>query len=307
MLIGNYGFLSDFSIRNSEVIRRRIDFMNNKFNIKEFQFYDWFLDYSTPFGEKEVWLDPFFNKRKIYKESIKLQINSIHARGGRAWAYIQSIGSMKSDIHKRCKGIFPIIKNNKERLKHPKSNERFWGYFLNSKWAKYQTKIWAESVKSLGFAGIHWDTFGVQADHYACEECSIFEFIKEAKSFLDKFDLKQTINMVDLAWWNKEVLSDYLEFPYVEVWSVEKEYEYYKKIKQLSIKGDIPEGVLVFYPSIDIPKGKDESYVLIQRWRKAESEKLSYLLVGDGKKRLYNEYFPNNVDLTINETEKIGI
>src|SRR5687768_18429685 len=97
MLLGPYGFLTDFSCQPEALARRRVALMHEVMGIREFQFYDWFADYSTPVRGRR-WKDPFFRRREICRDTIEVYLDEIHRRGGRAWAYVQSVGSERKDL-----------------------------------------------------------------------------------------------------------------------------------------------------------------------------------------------------------------
>ena len=146
----NYGFLTDFSKRSTAEVKARIASML-RLNVKEFQFYDWFTDYSTPYPESALnWKDPYFHTKPIWKKIIKEYIDEIHRNGGRAWAYVLAVGSQSRDLH-RHNGIYRLLDASGNWLWH---EQKIPLYFANEELAEKQVSVWAEAVKALGFDGI---------------------------------------------------------------------------------------------------------------------------------------------------------
>jgi hypothetical protein len=79
-------------------------------NVRDFQFYDWFDNYSgkyqtftnkVPPGKAAArdwwrltsWTDPWFSSRIVRRDTLMAAIQRVRRRGGRAWAYVQAAGS----------------------------------------------------------------------------------------------------------------------------------------------------------------------------------------------------------------------
>jgi len=212
-LRGGYGFLTDYRSYPEAQARGRVATLAQTFGIKEFQFYDWFATYSKP-TKGSSWLDPFKHERQIYLETILTYIDEIHRHGGRAWAYVQAIGADEADLADPSAGIYPLLDRDRNWYGHPLEEPRFWTYFLNDAWADRMTGIWGLPVKNLGFDGIHWDTLGRKAGDYASEVNGTHAFLRRAKGSLAALGLSQTLNFVDLAWWDPDlVASGLVAFP----------------------------------------------------------------------------------------------
>src|SRR3990167_11247268 len=118
-LLGQYGFLTDYPDISKEEAKEKIQALWD-LGVREFQFYDWFVGYATPLARRryllsdyhdwdndfvpglppeieESWMDPFFKTRQISAKTIINYINAIKESGGRAWAYVQAVGSEWSD------------------------------------------------------------------------------------------------------------------------------------------------------------------------------------------------------------------
>jgi hypothetical protein len=159
---------------------------------------------------------------------------------------------------------------------------------------------WVPPIKALGFDGIHWDTLGRIAGNYRQETKGVHAFIQTTRKRLQAQGLRQTLNMVDLAWWDRGVVRDYLEFPYVEAWTPESAARYYAEMDKEDMAG--LGGVFAMYPSVCVPSGWTETDVIHARRNEGRKHRLAYLVVGDGARRMKNQYWPETIALTETET-----
>lgn len=164
---------------------------------------------------------------------------------------------------------------------------------------------WAPTIKQMGFDGIHWDTLGRLAPDYQAETGGIHDFLRTARAELRRFGLVQTLNFVDLAWWDTGVVLDLVEFPYAEVWSPGSEQNYYRAMFHPILLRR--RGVIAFYPTAAMTPGWSESQVLIQRHREAARHGLLYVAIADGDRRVVNEYWPNTKPLTPEERREFSV
>jgi hypothetical protein len=274
------------------------------FGIKEFQFYDWFATYSKPTNGPS-WLDPFKRERQIYFETIQTYTDEIHRHGGRAWASVQAVGAEEADLADPSAGIYPLLDRDGKPYRHSPEVPRFWTYFLNETCANRMTGIWGPGVKDLGFDGIHWDTLGPKAGDYASEINGTRAFLKRAKENLADLGLSQTLNFVDLAWWDPDLVATGLvAFPYAEVWSMTSEKSYYAAMNDPALAGIW--GVMAFYPAVNKPEGWTDSEVMLARWAEAPKHRLLYLILGDDERRLVGPYFPDARPLSPSEKAKMA-
>ena len=292
---GSYGFLTDYSAMDAAVAKSKIQVMVRDYGIRDFQFYDWFYDYSTPV-QGDCWTGAFFRTRTICKRTILAYIEEIRAQGGTSWAYVQSVGSEHNDLENPLQQIFKLIAKDGTWYHHA---NRFPTYFANAAWAVHMVAEWAPEIKALGFDGIHWDSLGPIAGHYPSEAAGFHAFLRKAKVLLGDYGLKQTFNFVNLAWWDKSIVMAEVEFPYAEVWSRGIQEKYFRELEGLTPERGRP--VVAFYPSIGRKPGESESLTMIDRWKNSWRNGARYLVVGDGTRRLINEYFPNSADVTSEE------
>lgn len=294
--IHNYGFISDFSLQTEEEVSSRVRSMMQDFDIRDFQFYDWFVDYSTPtLKGAESWVDPYFHQRPIFRTTIQNYIKAIHQRGGKAWAYVQALGSENPKLVNAEAGIFPLLDANGKWHWH---EQHFPTYFANANWADHMVKTWAPAIKDLGFDGIHWDTLGHIAGDYDAEAQGFHEFIRKSYQSLMSLGLEQTTNFVDLAWWDDDLIAKYVKFPYAEIWSEEAMQTYFQSMDNSFAH----RGVIVLYPSNKLEYRQSPA----EYWRQTNQHRLSYMYIGDGKRHLVSAYLPNTRPLTTTEIEEFS-
>jgi hypothetical protein len=266
--------------------------MAREFGIREFQFYDWFADYSTPVRDA-VWPTPYFRKGEISRQTIAIAIDEIHRQGGRAWAYIQAVGAEEQNLENPARDIWKVRNAQGDWYWHPPNSSapRFPTYRANAAWAELMVERWAPAVAKLGFDGIHWDTLGAIAGQRDVETAGILEFIKTTARLLPRYRLRQTMNFVDLAWWDRASVRAHLEFPYAEVWSDKTRDRYFAEMNQPDMAGI--RGVVAMYAN--------DPAIICARHNEARRHRLEYLTVGDGARRMKTEYWPDTVPLTAGE------
>jgi Glycosyl hydrolase family 66 len=297
-LSGNYGYFTDYTCMDEATARARVDNLVDAFGVTDVQFYDWFVDYQTPTAGSQ-WTDPWFHQRTICLQTIEWYVDELHQQGARAWAYVQSIASEDATLANADAGIYPLIDSTGQQAQiGPSPDVQHPLYFANAGWATHQVGVWGQAVADLGFDGIHWDTLGPIAGDSAAETAGFHDFLNTASPLLQSLGLLQTLNFVNVSWWDESLLS-VVAFPYAEVWSMAIEQQLYTQMASPAMQARW--GVMPFYPSVDTPDGWTQSQTMIARWNEAPQHHLHYLVVGDGQMRLVNEYFPSGVPLTSDE------
>jgi hypothetical protein len=298
-LQGNYGFLTNYACQSESAARGTIDTMVQTFGITDVQFYDWFASYSTPTSGAE-WTDPWFHSRQICSQTIQWYIDELHLQGARAWAYVQSIAAEENNLANPAQGIYPLVnaQGTPAVLGPSGAGVTYPLYFANAAWAQHQVGVWGSAVASLGFDGIHWDTLGPIAADYGAETAGFDAFLTTAAPLLSNLGLLQTMNFVNVSWWDDSLLA-VVAFPYAEVWTMAIEQQLYTAMSAPVMQSRW--GVMAFYPSVDMPAGWTQSQVMVARWNEAPQHNLHYLVIGDGSERLVNQYFPSDVPLTAAE------
>jgi hypothetical protein len=313
-LRGHYGFLTDYSAMDEATARDRIRWMATTYGIREFHFYDWFAGYSKPIDASGTWKDAWNTSngtpaRDIYLDTIKIYIDEIHRQNGRAWAYIQTVMADEPNLDS-IPGIYRLVGGNGEWI----HQGAVPCYFRNAALADHQCDVWVSTVHKLGFDGIHWDTLGANAGDYEAETAGTHEYLVRAKSNLARLNLLQILNFsgpnpshTAPAWWDPNlVTSGVIAFPFFEVFKMEYEKLCYAAMADPALANASPFpiwGVLAFYPYYDRPHYPDgtpwfEVDVLLARWFFAPKNRLVYEAVGDGHRRLQNEYLPYNFTMS---------
>jgi len=306
-LVGNYGFLTDYGPMSEEEARARIDTMVAEFHVTDVQFYDWFASYEMPTAGA-VWKDPYLHQRDISEQTIRWYIDQLHRNGARAWAYVQSIAAENDSLANDKTGIFKLIDGAGNWFRFGFPPDSHPTYFANAAWADHQVATWAPAIAGLGFDGVHWDSLGRIAGNYPSETAGFHAFLRRAAPQLAKHRLMQTMNFVDLNWWDESLL-DVVAFLYAEVWSGGSQQGLHAAMGSAAIQAR--GGVMAFYPLVDDAGQRTNSLALqqaamIARWNDAPDHHLRYLVVGDGARRLVSEYFPDAVPLTPDEVDALS-
>ena len=299
---GEYGFISSASLgpELQTEIRDRVAVMAREYGIREFLFYDWFADYSTPVRGRQ-WKDPYFRSHDISLQTLRAALDEIHRRGGRAWAYVQAVGAEETDLENPAADLWKLRTDRDEWYWHPpQENPRFPTYFANAAWGRFMVQRWAPAIRTLGFDGIHWDTLGPIAGNRDAERNGLHAFLRTTRDLLARYGLRQTMNFVELHWWEADLIRDTCEFPYAEIWFTGTEQRYYEYIKDPRLGG--AHGVMAMYPRADKPADWSDSAILMARHAAARNNNLVYVAVGDGARRVKHEYWSDTEPL--NEAEQ---
>lgn len=301
-LRGEYGFISSAVLypQPEAEARARVAVMAREYGIREFMIYDWFADYSTPV-RGAVWKDAFFRSHEISRETIRVTVDEIHRQGGRAWAYVQAVGAEEDNLEDPAAGIWRMRTGDGAASWHPTDRApRFPVYFPNDAWAKIMVSRWAPAIRELGFDGIHWDTLGPIAGDPSAEAAGIHAFLRTAHNLLAAYELRQTMNFVELHWWDPALIRATCEFPYAEIWFTGTERRYYDAMADPALGG--ARGVMAMYPKADRPAGWSDTDLLLARAKEARKNNLVYVAIGDGERRLKHEYWPDTAPM--NEAER---
>ena len=252
----------------------------DEFFVKDFQFQDWFPNYSGRFQDfteieaeikvkqmpnwwtdAEEWGDPWFLGKKekggttIRRDVLKAVIDHINKKGGRAWAYVQAQGSEYYNLKE--KGIHKLMIGDVWVHQLPRPSDRIFPlYFMDEKLAKYQCDAWAEIVKEFGFVGIQWDSIKTPNDLpgrlWQQKEGWIkgaYNYLLEAHGHLQRHGLLQAFNDINGNFRinieaNKNLFPGVLAFPYQECWEANTEDKFYDFVTKSNVRG----AVLTAYP-----------------------------------------------------------
>jgi len=182
---------------------------------------------------------------------------------------------------------------------------------LSPAWAIRFVPRWAKFARSMGFSGIHWDTFG---DLGNFNNTDIPGFLRAALPYLQQERLEQTLNFVDGFGWDPALAQTghIIAFAYWEVWTnPTAEDEFYRATEGSS-------AVIVCYPGWGQyhccafnERQNAEAYGLwpvdlgIARWQRATSHGKTYMFIGDGTRHLQGPFLPDARQLSEGDIMKV--
>ncbi len=304
---GECGFVSCAMLapgREAEA-ERAVEVMAERYGIREFIFYDWFADYSTPVCG-EAWTDPVFRFRPISRATLETAIRAVHRRGGRAWAYVQAVAAEPSEPEAPERGIRRLRDAGGAEVWHPAGpSARFPVYEPCAAWGRRMADRWAPEVRRLGFDGIHWDTLGRLSGEAAAEEAGIRAFLRAAGPVLRRHGLAQNLNFVDLMAWDARLAASECAFPYAEIWSRGALERWFAAMEAPPLRGRW--GVVAVYPEVAADPAEPVVRRLARRREEAARHRLRCLVVGDGARRTRREYWPDTVPLSAEEDAVLAV
>eukprot|EP00928_Gymnodinium_smaydae_P034732 TRINITY_DN24549_c0_g1_i1.p1 TRINITY_DN24549_c0_g1~~TRINITY_DN24549_c0_g1_i1.p1 ORF type:complete len:404 (-),score=41.72 TRINITY_DN24549_c0_g1_i1:3-1214(-) len=319
----NYGFLTRFNISEAEA-RSAVRQMFNDFGIVDFQFYDAFESYSTPFpahlNSSSSWISKpsacFTDQPRLVKAAaIHAYIDEIKRLpvhgGGRPWLYVQAVAADEPASSLQGGKFDPYTLKNGTQITWTADKRCFYTYQLTSAWADRMVGLWGNAAKSFGFHGIHWDQLGRVSDDDGQNSkmaSNLRIFLQRShKRLWDEWRLRQTMNFVDGFGWHPSFYDsssshNVIQFPYWEVWADATEWIYWSMFnysgEPLQQQG---RPVIARYPDPSCcanPSGSSADDLMWARWNMAASACGRYLVLGDGNRRLMREYFPANAVLS---------
>ncbi|NTV77560.1 MAG: hypothetical protein HGA25_00060 [Clostridiales bacterium] len=146
-----YGFLSDFDGKDNS---QDIEFMADM-HINAVQFYDWMYRHDQLVSKEDAYKDPL--GRDTYNLVIKEKINHCKEKGMRSFAYGAVYAATRQTFEEHPQwGLYTL---DGEPMMFAD-----WLYFMNiSKncgWRKHIIQEYQSAIETLGFSGIHMDTYG---------------------------------------------------------------------------------------------------------------------------------------------------
>jgi len=233
-----YGFLTDFSEQDKED-SSDINYAV-KLHLNTLQFYDWMYRHDKLVAEEEEYLEPL--GRKISLQTIRNKINLCKQHGIRPFAYGAVYSASKEAYAKHPS--WALYKKDKEVLSFAD-----WLVFMDTSndapWCNYIIEQYADSVKRLGFQGIHMDTYGFPKYVYndKQERISLAEtfpgMIKLAKQAVKEIDDKAGVIFNAVNNWPAEcVAGSEQDAAYIEVWAPHVTYHHlYTLIREAKYLG----------------------------------------------------------------------
>ncbi len=227
-----YGFLTDFETKekNDEDI-----LFANKMHLNAIQFYDWMYRHEKLVSEEAIYKNPL--NIEISKEVIKRKIEECRKYQIRPFAYGAIYAASKQ-----------FYETHKDWAMYTKDGKIIsfadWLIFMNisrnSDWSNYIVDQFRNTVKCLGFEGIHMDTYGYPKKAWSSNNKKIdleFEFtplINQAAKAVKEEDSNAGVifNAVN-DWPIEAVANSDQDSLYIEVWPPhDTYYDLYHLIKK---------------------------------------------------------------------------
>jgi dextranase len=233
-----YGFLADFSEQEKED-SSDIDFAV-KLHLNTLQFYDWMYRHDKLVADEEEYCEPL--GRILSLQTIRNKVNLCKQHGIRPFAYGAVYAASKEAytehpswaLYKQDGGVLSFAD---------------WLVFMDTSndapWCNYIIEQYADTVKRLGFQGIHMDTYGFPKHVYndKHERISLAEtfpgMIKLAKQAVKKIDDKAGVIFNAVNNWPIEyVAASEQDAAYIEVWAPHVTYHHlYTLIREAKYLG----------------------------------------------------------------------
>eukprot|EP00929_Paragymnodinium_shiwhaense_P044272 TRINITY_DN22714_c0_g2_i2.p1 TRINITY_DN22714_c0_g2~~TRINITY_DN22714_c0_g2_i2.p1 ORF type:complete len:395 (+),score=55.08 TRINITY_DN22714_c0_g2_i2:190-1374(+) len=331
----HYGFITRLDV-SAEEARGSIDQLYSNFGIVDFQFYDAFFSYSIPCAaangcatsSEKFACKPsacFTNHvRMLSTDTIRAYTDAIarikdrpdftHRQPARSWLYVQAVAADEPSSELGSQYV-PYRNADGSQIAWTPDKKCLYTYHLTEAWADRMVDLWAPYAVALGFDGIHWDQLGSISDDDAQNARmgrEIATFLRRAGQRLSKeHGLLQTFNFVNGFGWDDSLYTlageSVVQFPYWEVWDDSKECDFWKLFNFSAAPrppqptADAAHAVFARYPDPGCcdndPSAKADD-IMLHRWQQATSACATYLVLGDGDRRLNREYFPSNSILT---------
>lgn len=315
-LLGNYGYVTRYDLEPAEA-RAAVREMFSTYGVREVQFYDVVYRYSAamPGPGAATWVTKASTcftgtSRTVRRDTVLAYTDEIRRLGGRSWMYVQAVGADEpaSDLP----GSQPYLNKARKQITWLKNSAYpcLYVYHPTAAWGKRMAEIWGVAAAELGFSGIHWDQLGKQSDDDQQNQWlagNVSVYLRTTRPLLAQRNLSQSFNFVDGFGWDPSLYTPpsaaaatTIEFPYWETWSDAAEKRYFDT--------SLPGAVWARYPAPGCcgnPAGFSADILMEVRFNKSAQACGSYILVGDGNRRLVKDYWPAAVPMTAAEASVI--
>jgi dextranase len=212
-----YGFLSDFSPEDGDTAD--VEWMN-RLHINTVQFYDWMYRHDRLISPTEEYLDPIGRRSAL--SVVQKKVDACKARGMRPFAYGAVYAATKETF--AAHPDWAAYLRDGEPMLFAK-----WLYYMNISsgcgWSKHIVDEYVSAVRTLGFSGIHMDTYGFPKRIYNATgkqvmlEDAFLPLIDAAKTAVCAVDEENgvTFNAVN-DWPTEKVSTGSQDAMYIEVW-----------------------------------------------------------------------------------------
>ena len=212
-----YGFLSDFSPEDDDLAD--VDWLC-RLHVNTVQFYDWMYRHDRLISPEEEYLDPIGRSSSL--RTIRQKIDACRSRGMRAFAYGAVYAATKETVSAQPDWAAYTMDGD------PMVFADWLNYMNispNSGWSQYIVQEFRSAVESLGFSGIHLDTYGFPKRIYAYNGARVsFEdvflpLINAAQEAVSSVDVENGVifNAVN-DWPTERIAQGKQDAQYIEVW-----------------------------------------------------------------------------------------
>jgi dextranase len=271
------------------------------------QFYDWMYRHDCLVPRTEEYDDPL--GRPLRRFVVRACVDAYHARGMEAIAYGAVYGA-SAGFYREHPGWALF---GPDKRAHTLVD---WLHIMNparhSPWRRHIINEYADACTSLGFDGIHMDTYGRPKRAYDGEgnwvdlEQEFPSLVQETKGELDALgDGRSTLFFNAVNNWPSEALSSTpVRSPYVEVWSPNTSYG---DLVQLARENRMVHGktpVLAAYLSpfdpqvaTDLDKERGSVAALLYATAVINTAGATHLVLGENARVLYHPYYVTNAPI----------
>lgn len=212
-----YGFLSDFSPEDDDLAD--VDWLC-RLHVNAVQFYDWMYRHDRLISPEEEYLDPIGRSSSL--RTIRQKIDACRSRGMRAFAYGAVYAATKETVSAQPDWAAYTMDGD------PMVFADWLNYMNispNNGWSQYIVNEFRSAVETLGFSGIHLDTYGFPKRIYAHDGTRVsFEdvfqpLINAAQEAVSSVDAENGVifNAVN-DWPTERIAQGKQDAQYIEVW-----------------------------------------------------------------------------------------
>lgn len=292
-----YGFLSDFSPEDGDTAD--VDWLN-RLHINTVQFYDWMYRHDRLLSPTEEYLDPIGRRSAL--SVVQRKIDACKARGMRPFAY-GAVYAATEETFCAHPDWAAYLRDGEPML------FAGWLHYMNISsgcgWSRHILNEYVSAVGTLGFSGIHMDTYGFPKRIYDAGGNQVL--LEDA--FLPLIDATQkavcdvdegngvTFNAVN-DWPTEKVASGSQDAMYIEVWPPHDTYrDLYLLIRKAKAASGKPVVLAAYMEPFQNAKTEDERARAEHAFRLANAVVMAsggfQLVHGEEKGLLCDSYYVN--------------
>ncbi|MEN6338491.1 MAG: glycoside hydrolase family 66 protein [Clostridiaceae bacterium] len=212
-----YGFLSDFSPEDGD--EADLDWLC-RLHVNTVQFYDWMYRHDRLLPPEDEYRDPIGRSSSL--SVIRKKIEACRARGMRAFAYGAVYAATKETVMEHPDWAAYTLDGEPMIFAS-------WLNFMNISpdcgWSEHIIREFRTVVETLGFSGIHMDTYGFPKHVYAKNgervafEEAFLPLINAAREAVCNVDAENGVifNAVN-DWPTEQIAGGFQDAQYIEVW-----------------------------------------------------------------------------------------